>query len=76
MNRELELLDVLVVTLEPTGDAPELRVGAGHHLLELSNRLRRPDAGDNVLPLGVHQELAVKLLGSGRGIPRKPYARG
>ncbi len=62
LDRELEVLDVLVVLLEPRGDVAQLLVGLRHHLLELADRLRRADAGDDVLALGVDQELAVELL--------------
>src|SRR6185503_9547639 len=71
LNRELEVLDVLVVFLEPRRDLTQLLVGLGHHLLELANRLRRADAGDDVLALRVDQELAVELFLSGRGIARE-----
>ena len=62
LNRELEVLDVLVVLLEPRRDLAQLLVGLRHHLLELADRLRRPDAGHHVLALRVDEELAVELL--------------
>ena len=62
LNRELEVLDVLVVLLEPRGDVAQLLVGLRHHLFELADRLRRADAGDDVLALRVDQEFAVELL--------------
>ena len=68
LDGELEVLDVLVVLLEPRGDLAQLRVRLGHHLLELADRLRRAHAGDDVLTLGVDQELAVELLRAGRRV--------
>ena len=44
-------------------------------LLQLGDRLRRPDAGDDVLALRVDQELAVELLDAVRRIARERDAR-
>ena len=74
LDRELEVLDVPVVLLEPRRDLAQLLVGLRHHLLELADRLRRADAGDDVLALRVDQELAVELLGAGRRVAREADA--
>ena len=76
LDRELEVLDVPVVLLEARRDLAQLLVGLRHHLLELGDRLRRADAGDDVFALGVDEELAEELLGAGRGIAREADARG
>jgi hypothetical protein len=68
LDGELEVLDVLVVLLQPGGDLPQLRVGLRHHLFELADRPRRADAGDHVLALRVDEELAVELLGASGGV--------
>ena len=60
--------------LEARRDLAQLLVAFGHHLLELANRLRSPDAGDDVLALRVDEEFAVELLGAGRRVPGEPDA--
>ena len=60
-DRELEVLDVLVVALEARGDLAKLLVRRGHELLEVGDGVRRADAGHHVLALRVLQELAVEL---------------
>ena len=52
----------------------QLLVGLRHHLLELADRLRRADAGDDVLALRVDEELAVELLLAGGRVPREADA--
>ena len=74
LDRELEVLDVLVVAFEPRGDVAQLLVRLRHHPLEFDNRLRRADAGDHVLALGVDQELAEEFLGAGGRIAREAHA--
>ncbi len=74
LDRELEILDVLVVLLEPRGDLAQLLVRLRHHLLELADRLRRADAGDDVLALRVDEELTVELLRAGRRVAREADA--
>ena len=75
LDRELEILNVLVVLLEPRRDLAELRVRLRHHLLELANRLRRPDPGDDVLALRVDEELAVELFLASGGVAGEADAR-
>ncbi len=64
LDRELEVLDVLVVLLELAADLEELVVRGRHLGLELADVLRRSDAGDDVLALGIHEVLAVQLVGA------------
>ena len=76
LDRELDVLHVAVVLLEPLVDRDELAIGLRHLALErrqvlrvrgaagLVDRLRRADAGDDVLALGVLQVLAVEDLRS------------
>ena len=73
LDGELEVLHVAVVPLQEAVDAHQLRVGLRHRPLHgglvraggdagrFGDVLRRADAGDHVLPLGVDQELAVEL---------------
>ena len=65
LDRELEVLDVLVVGLQLLGVLGELLVDLGHRLLEARDRLGVPDAGDDVLALRVGQVVAVELLRAG-----------
>ena len=76
LDRELEVLDVLVGLLQAAGDLAQLLVGVRHHLLELGDRQRRADAGDDVLALRVHQELAEELVGAGRRVAGEAHAGG
>src|SRR4029453_13668320 len=71
LDREFEILDVLVVTLEPRRDLAQLLVRFGHHFGELGNRLWRADAGDHVLALRIDEEFAKELLGARGRIPRE-----
>ena len=68
LDRELEVLDVLVVLLELLGDLLELVVGLGHVLGQLGDRGRGADAGHHVLALGVDQVLAEEDLLAGVGV--------
>ena len=70
LDRELEVLDVAVVRLELLADALELGVDLGHLGLHLGDLRRGPDAGHDVLALGVGQVLAEERPSrrcSGRG---------
>ncbi len=70
LDRELEVLDVAVVLLELLADAHELGVDLGHVGLHLADLRRGPDAGHDVLALGVGQVLAEERPSrrcSGRG---------
>ena len=49
----------------------ELLVDLGHLVAHLADRLRRADAGDDVLALGVGQVLAVEHLLAGGGVARE-----
>ena len=60
LDRELDVLHVAVVTLEPVDGADELGIRLGHQQRQLVDRLRRADPRDDVLPLRVEKELAVE----------------
>ncbi len=76
-DRELQILHVAIVRFERLVDLHQLVEHGGHRLFERLSRLfhfeprrfrqcaRRPDAGDNVLALGVDEELAVEFVGAG-----------
>src|SRR5262245_7537596 len=74
LDGELEVLDVLVMLLETRRDLAQLLVRLRHHLLELADWLRCPDAGDHVLALRVDQEFAVELPAAGGRVARKADA--
>ena len=76
LDRELEVLHVLVVPLELGRDLAQLPVGGRHQRLEVGDRVRGADAGHHVLALRVLQELAVELLGAVRGVAGETDARG
>ena len=75
LDRELEVLHVFVVLLEPRRDLAKLLVGLGQHFFELADRLRRANARDDVFALRVDQELAVELFRAGCRASRKADAR-
>ena len=74
LDGELEVLHVLEVLLEGGADALELLVGGGQVVLELGHGLGRAHAGDDVLALGVDQELAVELLVAVGGVAGEGHA--
>ena len=71
LDRELEVLDVAVVALELLADLLELGVHAGHVGLHLRDLGRRPDAGHDVLALGIGEVLAEERLLAGVRIARE-----
>ena len=74
LDRELDVLHVAVVLLEALDRLHQLVEGLGHPLLHRLERLRRADAGDNVLPLRVGEELAVQAALAGGRIAREENA--
>ena len=60
LDRELDVLHVAVVLLEPVHRLDELVERLGQHVAHRLDRLRRADAGDDVLALRVREELAVE----------------
>ncbi len=60
LDRELEVLDVLVVLLEALADALELGIRLRHLVAQAADRLRRPDPRHDVLALRVGEVLAVE----------------
>jgi hypothetical protein len=66
LDRELDVLHVLVVLLELSLDLEELLVDRRVPLGHLVDVLRRADARHHVLALGVHEELAVEDVLAGR----------
>ena len=61
LDRELGVLHVLVVRLERAQDLHQLLVRLGHHVRHLGDVARVAHAGDDVLALGVDQEVAGRL---------------
>ena len=75
LDRELEVLDVAVVRLELLADALELGVHLRHLGLHLGDLRGGPDAGDDVLALGVGEVLAEQDLLARVRVPRERDAR-
>ena len=75
LDRELEVLDVAVMALELLPDPPELGVDLGHVGRHLGDLRGGPDAGHDVLALGVGQVLAEEGLLAGIRVPRERDAR-
>ena len=71
LDRELEVLHVAVVLLEPAGIALELGVDLGQVALQRLDRLGVAHAGDDVLALGVGQVVAVQLALAGDRVARE-----
>jgi hypothetical protein len=71
LHRELDVLHVAVVLLEPVHGREQLLERLWQPLFHVRQRLRRADARDDVLALRVGQELAVQSLLAGRGIARE-----
>ena len=61
LDRELGVLHVAVVALELAQDLDQLGMDRRHHIGELGQLLRVAHAGDDVLALGVDQEVARGL---------------
>ena len=74
LDRELDVLHLAVVLLEPLDRRDELVVGLGQQLAHARDRLGRADAGDDVLALRVLQELAVQHALAGRRVAREADA--
>ena len=75
LDRELDVLHVAVVLLEPAHRLQQLVERIRQRRAHRLDRLRRPDAGDDVLALRVGEELAVKARLAGRRIARERDAR-
>ena len=74
LDRELDVLHVAVVLLEPRHRLEQLVERLRQPLAHLLDRLRRADAGDDVLALRVHEELAVEAGLAGRRVAREADA--
>ena len=75
LDRELDVLHVAVVHLEPVERRHELVERLRHALLHTGDRLGRPDPGDDVLALRVREELAEELPLPGRGVASEADTR-
>ena len=74
LDRELDVLHLLVVRLELLADVEQLVVDLGHLLLELADRLGGPDARDDVLALGVDQVVAEEVVLAGVRVAGERHA--
>ncbi len=75
LDRELEVLHVLVVLLQLPRVALELRVDLRHVALQRADRLGVAHARDDVLALRIGQVVAVQLPCAGDGVAREGDAR-
>ena len=75
LDRELDVLEVSVVSLEPVERVDELLERLGHPLAHPLDRLGRSDTGDDVLALRVREELPVEQLLARRRVAREADAR-
>src|SRR5439155_11347904 len=75
LDRELEVLNVLEMTLQRLSDLLQFGIGVRHLLLELRYRFGRPHARYHIFALPVDQELAVENLSARRRIARERDAR-
>ncbi|EXI69779.1 MAG: hypothetical protein AW08_00272 [Candidatus Accumulibacter adjunctus] len=71
LDRELELLRITECPLECRGDLFDLAPGVGQQLLEWHFISQRVPARDDVLTLGVEQEIQVQFAGPGRRVAGK-----
>ena len=62
LNGELDVLHVLEMFFKDLADLHEFGITLRHLLLELGDRLRSADAGDDVLALRVDEELTVEFV--------------
>ena len=76
LDRELDVLHVAVMALESAHRPDQLGVRVREDLLHALERLRGADAGDHVLALRVHEELAVHALLAGRRVAGEAHAGG
>ena len=74
LDRELDVLNIAVVRLEPVERLDQLLERLGHRLAHPVDGLRRTDPGHDVLSLGVQEELAVEPLLAGCGVAREADA--
>ncbi len=75
LDRELDVLHVLVVALEPSRDGEQLIVDLRHPPREVVDVLGRADAGHHVLTLRVGEELRVEPPLAGARIAREADTR-
>ena len=73
LDRELDVLQVAVVGLEPFERVDELVERLRHPLAHPLDRLRRANPGDDVLPLRVREELAVEPPLTGGWVTREAH---
>ena len=74
LDRELEVLHVAEVGLQRLADLGQLGERLGLLALQQRDRVGRADAGDDVLALGVHQELAVEHFFARGGVTGEGHA--
>ena len=75
LDGELDVAQVAVVRLELVHDGAQLVIGLLVEALEVGERKRVADAGDDVLALGVDQVVAVDARMARGGVPGEAHAR-
>ncbi len=76
LDGELEVLDLVVVGLEPLPQLLDLAAHLRHLVAQAVDGLGGADAGDHVLALGVDQVLAVELVLAGGRVAGEGHAGG
>ena len=76
LDRELHILDILVVRLQLAGDRIELGVDGGHLRLHLGDWAGRAHPGDHVFALGIDQVFAVERVFAGRRVAAEGHTGG
>ena len=66
LDGEFHILHISVRLFQRASNLGEACVHLGHYLFQSGNRLRRADAGNDVLTLCVHQEFAVGRIAGER----------
>jgi len=75
LDRELDVLHIVIVLFEPIAGVDELFVDRRVLLVEFADRNRSADARDDVFALRVHQVLAIDRFFAGGGVAGEGDAR-
>ncbi len=74
LDRELDVAHVGEVVLEPAGVGAQFGIDGGEPARERGDRLGRVRAGDDILALGIEEDVPVERRLAGRGVAREDHA--
>ncbi len=74
-NGKLHVLHIPIIIFELPGDGLKLFISLRHFILKLRQILGHPDAGHNVLALGIDQVITLHLVIAGIAVARHGNAR-